>query len=132
MAAARSMGHCTAVDVRTYFDFAQLPHSDDKTAWCAAFVGYCLKRAGLTHSGSLLARSYLKWGFECSIRPYCIAVFSRPEAEVWQGHVGFVQGFGNGEIRLLGGNQHHCVNVRTFPRSRLLGTRWPFHLLEGE
>ena len=35
---------------------------DDETAWCAAFVGAMLKRAGIKGTGKLNARSYLDWG----------------------------------------------------------------------
>ncbi|MEZ5776014.1 MAG: hypothetical protein R3D33_15310 [Hyphomicrobiaceae bacterium] len=34
----------------------------DEVAWCAAFVGACLKRSGIAPTGSLMARSYLRWG----------------------------------------------------------------------
>ena len=34
----------------------------DEVPWCAAFVGACLERTGTAGTGSLLARSYLKWG----------------------------------------------------------------------
>ena len=33
----------------------------DSVAWCAAFVGYCLERAGLRSTRKLTARSYLGW-----------------------------------------------------------------------
>lgn len=35
---------------------------DDETAWCAAGVGWALKQAGLPNTGSLMARSYVKYG----------------------------------------------------------------------
>ncbi len=98
---------------------------NDETAWCAAFVGACLKRAGHAGSGSLMARSYLHWGRKLDkIRVGAIAVFSRG-ADPASGHVGFVAEDGGNEIVLLGGNQGDAVSVATFPRSRLLGLRWP-------
>jgi uncharacterized protein (TIGR02594 family) len=37
---------------------------DDETAWCAAYINWCLLRAGLPHTGKLNARSFLKYGDE--------------------------------------------------------------------
>jgi uncharacterized protein (TIGR02594 family) len=34
----------------------------DEVAWCAAFLGACLERAGVGSTRSLMARSYLAWG----------------------------------------------------------------------
>ena len=59
--------------------FADVGHSwvkDDETAWCAAFVGSCLEKAGLTSTRALNARSYLKWGRKIS-KPVvgCVVIF---------------------------------------------------------
>ena len=53
---------------------------DDETAWCAAFVGSMLKRAGFKHTGKLNARSYQNWGEPVereNARPGDIVVFTR-------------------------------------------------------
>lgn len=96
---------------------------DDETPWCAAFVGFCLERVGITSTRFESARSYLTWG-----RPLkepvlgCIVVLSREGG----GHVGFLTGVtGDGRVLLLGGNQANEVNVRAFPRDRVTGFRWP-------
>ena len=34
----------------------------DETAWCAAFVGHCLEKAGIRSTRALNARSYLGFG----------------------------------------------------------------------
>lgn len=97
----------------------------DEVAWCAAFVGACLARAGLRGTGSLQARSYLAWGQPVEgFRLGAIAVLSRG-SDTTQGHVGFLVGETATEIRLLGGNQSDAVTVEDFPKSRLLGLRWP-------
>jgi uncharacterized protein (TIGR02594 family) len=108
--------------------FADAGHpsiTSDETAWCAAFVGAALKRAGLTPSGSLLARSYLAWGQPLAQPvPGAIAVLSRgPDPAA--GHVGFLLAQTSSSIILLGGNQSDGVTVAAFPKSRLLGLRWP-------
>jgi uncharacterized protein (TIGR02594 family) len=67
---------------------AEIQH--DETAWCAAFVGAMLQRSGLAPSGSLMARSYLKWGVALKApRVGCIVVFWRGDPNSSSGHVGF-------------------------------------------
>jgi hypothetical protein len=40
--------------------------------------------------------------------------------------VGFVQSVNaDGSLNILGGNQGDAVNVRRFPRDRLIALRWP-------
>ncbi len=97
----------------------------DETAWCAAFVGACLARAGIEGTASLMARSYLAMGEPCTeIRPGAIAVLRRGE-DASLGHVGFVVGETETHLVLLGGNQSDAVSVAAFPRGDVLGLRWP-------
>lgn len=108
-----------------YRDAGHPEVGDDATAWCAAFAGACLERAGFDGTGSLMVRSYLVWGKPISDeRTGAIAVLSRG-ANPAQGHVGFLIGATETHLVLLGGNQSDQVNVQAFPRSRLLGLRWP-------
>lgn len=97
----------------------------DEVAWCAAFCGACLERTGIASTRSLLARSYLKWGVALA-RPRvgCIAVLSRG-SDPGKGHVGFWLGETDNAVILLGGNQGNAVSVAHYPKSRLLGLRWP-------
>jgi len=97
----------------------------DETAWCAAYVGACLERSGIASTRSLLARSYLAWGKPMTqLRMGAVAVFSRG-SDPSQGHVGFWLGEVDDDIVLLGGNQSNAVRVARYPKSRLLGVRWP-------
>jgi uncharacterized protein (TIGR02594 family) len=99
--------------------------ADDATAWCAAFVGACLDRAGVTGTRSLLARSYLDWGRPAETpEAGVIAVLSRGRDPAL-GHVGFLLGMTEDRVILLGGNQSDAVSVEAFERSRLLGLRLP-------
>jgi len=120
----------------------RLGHSwvtNDEVPWCAAYVGHVLSAAGFRSSGSLLARSYLKWGQPLAIpeaqsrgapkvRPGLalgsIAILSRGRNPS-QGHVGFLLGLDAAKVTLLGGNQGNAVTVARYARSRLLGLRWP-------
>jgi uncharacterized protein (TIGR02594 family) len=101
----------------------EVQHED--TAWCAAFVGAMLKRAGVTPSGSLLARSYLKWGVKLSVpKVGCIAVLWRGSPTASTGHVGFYVGENGDHVKLLGGNQGDGVSIASFPKARVLSYRW--------
>jgi uncharacterized protein (TIGR02594 family) len=106
-------------------DAGEVAKHHDEVPWCAAFVGACLDRAGLQGSGSLMARSYLRWGGSLGDGRFgAVAVLSRGRDPA-AGHVGFLVGETDGNILLLGGNQSNAVTVAAFPKSRLLGLRWP-------
>lgn len=111
--------------VLEYYSEAGFPGiKHDSVAWCAAFVGAMLARAGLPNSKSLAARSYLEWGRAThSPKRGDIVVFGRGTG--WQGHVAFYLGEANGRIYHLGGNQSDAVTVSSTPRSKVLGFRSP-------
>ena len=118
----------TARVLAYYADAGHPEIKDDETAWCAAFLGACLERAGLASTRSLMARSYAGWGEPLDeFRPGAIAVLSRT-ADPTLGHVGFLVGETADQIFLLGGNQNNRVSVESFPRTRLLGLRWPANM----
>ena len=112
--------------VLDYFRKAGQPMPDDETPWCAAFVGAVLAECGLQGTGSLAARSYLKWGQEVTLddaRPGDVVVFWRGSRDGWQGHVAFFHHRQGGKIYVLGGNQGNKVSVAGYAPNRLLGIR---------
>lgn len=97
----------------------------DSVAWCAAFVGHCLEKAGLRSTRRLNARSYLEWSIPVDLadaQEGDIVVFSRG-SKSWQGHVGFFVKMAGAMIEVLGGNQSDAVNIQRYAKSRLLGVR---------
>ena len=97
----------------------------DSVAWCAAFVGHCLERAGIRSTRRLTARSYLDWGVPVEIadaQTGDIAVIPRGTSS-WQGHVFFIDRIEGPWVWGLGGNQNDAVNVKRYPVSKLLGVR---------
>lgn len=108
--------------------YRDVGHADavhDEVAWCAAFVGACLQRAGIASTQSLLARSYLNWGEPIAGgRTGAIAVFSRG-SNASTGHVAFYLDGDATRVFVLGGNQDDAVTVTAIERDRLLGLRWP-------
>jgi len=108
--------------VQAYYRDAGFPGvKHDSVPWCAAFVGAMLKRANERPSGSLLARSYLKWG-EVLRQPKigCIVIMQRGNS-TFLGHVAFYAGPG----LILGGNQSDKVSIAGFDPRSVLGYRWP-------
>lgn len=97
----------------------------DDVAWCAAFVGHCLERAGIRSTRKLNARSYLDWGVPVETEDAQqgdIGVIPRGTSS-WQGHVFFIDRIEGGWVWGLGGNQNDAVNIKRFPVSKLLGVR---------
>ncbi len=109
-----------------YHHGTKLRGYDDKASWCSSFVDWCLVQAGITGTGSALARSWLEWG-----RPLaqpcvgCIVVLYRGEPSGWQGHVGFYLRADAQYVHLLGGNQLEQVREHFYPLESVLAYRWP-------
>lgn len=104
----------------------------DETAWCGAYVTLRLLEAGIPRDqipkAGAWARSYLNFGRPCEPRRGCIVVIERGEPG-GSAHVGFLEKIEGGQVWILGGNQSDTVNIKRFPRSAVLGFRWP---LQGE
>jgi uncharacterized protein (TIGR02594 family) len=98
----------------------------DEVAWCAAFVGHCLEKAGFASTRKLNARSYLTWGEKVAgleqAKEGDVVVFTRGSSAA-QGHVAFFLKVAGSQIEVLGGNQSDGVTVTRYPKSRLLGIR---------
>lgn len=95
---------------------------NDETAWCSAFVNWCVEQAGYEGTNSAWARSWLHWGRALD-RPTlgCIVVLTREGG----GHVGFYAGEEGANLKIFGGNQSNEVRESLYAKSRLLGYRAP-------
>jgi uncharacterized protein (TIGR02594 family) len=108
-----------------YASVGQAHVEHDDVAWCAAFVGHCLEKAGIRSTRRLNARSYLDWGVPVEIaeaRQGDIGVIPRGRSG-WQGHVFFIDRVEGQWVWGLGGNQDDAVSVKRYPASKLLGVR---------
>lgn len=94
----------------------------DSTPWCAAFVGYCLKKAGLRNTGTLWALHYATYGQKLKA-PVIGAIATKKRDG--GGHVFFVVDFDNTYVWGLGGNQRDAVNVMRYRRDELVSYNWP-------
>lgn len=102
---------------------------DDETAWCMAAVNSWVERSGKSGTKSLAARSALKWGKKLKKpKKGCVTVLWRDSPNSWKGHVGLYVKEDKKYVYLLGGNQRNEVNVSRYPKSRVLGHRWPVTL----
>jgi uncharacterized protein (TIGR02594 family) len=104
---------------------------DDETAWCAAFVGWCLKQAGLSNTGNLMARSYVRYGRGLDINKPAprgaIAVW--PRGKPPSGHVNFVLNDDGTYLTCIGGNQGNGrgggVTVTKDRKANVIALRMP-------
>lgn len=112
-----------------YFQDVGHKVKNDETAWCAAFVGSCLERAGIRSTRSLVAKSYLQWGRPTRTPKLgTIVVMNRPDdpqGRSWKGHIGFYMRETDRYVYLLGGNQKNAVNVSAYPKHLIKGYREP-------
>jgi uncharacterized protein (TIGR02594 family) len=108
------------------------PQASDEVAWCSAFIAWCLKKAGLPHSGSLMARSYTKYGIKQDkkkrIPRGAICVWPRGNDPVY-GHVNFCLDDDGQTITCIGGNQENGkgggVTISKYKKSRLVSAVMP-------
>ncbi|HEY3840263.1 MAG TPA: TIGR02594 family protein [Bryobacteraceae bacterium] len=97
------------------------------TAWCAAFVNWCLMQADATHLGYATAASWLKFGMPLAHPVYGCVVVVAPSSDTGSttGHVAFYGGSTGKNLWLLGGNQGRKVSWMQKDRGHARGYRWP-------
>lgn len=111
--------------VLNYFkEIGQTWVKDDETAWCAAFVNWCLLKSKKPTTGSLAARSFMNYSVATQ-NPEVgdIAVFWRGSKDGAEGHVAFYISETPNYVYVLGGNQSDQVNISKYSKANLLGFR---------
>jgi len=109
-----------------YNNHTNLVGYDDKISWCSSFINWCMAQAGITGTGSALARSWLDWGTALAAPQHgCVVVLTRDDPASWKGHVGFYLRHDADQIVLLGGNQLEQVGELAYPSKSVLAYRWP-------
>lgn len=95
--------------------------------WCAYFIGAALKANGIAHTGSGMARSYLKWGthvdFEDAQPGDVVVTWRGKSNDGITGHVFFFDGFSDAGLYGVGGNQGDSVSRQEFRRGKILAVR---------
>ena len=100
-------------------------NKSDETPWCSAFTNRIMELAGYEGTGSAWARSWLDWGREPADAEFGAGVVVVLARGSNSGHVGFLEDWEDGRVKLLGGNQGNAVSEAWFPMSRVLGYRVP-------
>ncbi|MCH2045117.1 MAG: TIGR02594 family protein, partial [Saprospiraceae bacterium] len=94
---------------------------DDETPWCASFVTWVMKKAGVDGGfGTAWANSWKNFGkaTDGNKPAYgAVGVLAR--------HVGFVVGKQGNHILLLGGNQGNMVKISKYSVSKFVAFRFP-------
>jgi uncharacterized protein (TIGR02594 family) len=106
---------------------------DDETPWCAAYVNWCLSQAGIDGTGSLMARSFTKYGKGLhrtdTIPRGSIAIW--PRGKPPSGHTNFVLlDDGSGYVWCIGANQSKAgttgaVTIAKYVKGQAVAYRWP-------
>lgn len=108
-----------------YHATTTLKATSDEIPWCAAFVCWCLEKAGIDSTRSAAAASYLKFGTKLkNPRLGCIVVFPRKGGH----HVGFYLGDHPGndcKIDVLSGNSADQVRISPYDKDSVLAYVWP-------
>ncbi len=117
-------------ELKAYLQKANPGLDPAQTPWCAGYIGSVLNASGLKGTGSLAAKSYLKYGQE-STNPTTgdIVVFNdlSGKNDPNRGHVGFVKSIDQkaGTVTVIGGNQDNQVSEKVYPISKVAGFRTP-------
>lgn len=102
----------------------------DETAWCAAFVNWCVMQSGYQPRGSAKVSDWWNWGRPvaptygaiCILQPLTVDQAS-------SGHIGFLHAQDANNVWLLSGNSQNQVRISAYPRSKLYTNapfRWAF------
>jgi uncharacterized protein (TIGR02594 family) len=102
-----------------YHATTSLAAKDDETPWCASFVNWVLKQAGVKGTGSAAAKSFITWGKRSEPTYGAIVVVKKIGAKSDQStgspsgyHVGFLVKKTATHVRILGGNQGGGTKVK--------------------
>lgn len=97
---------------------------DDETPWCAIFMQWCLKKAGLPFSYHANARYFLNYG-EHTVTPKLgdIVILWRGSIASSMGHVAFFVKENLDTVWLLGGNQNNKVTILPYSKKQVLEYR---------
>ena len=102
----------------------------DETAWCAAFVNWCILRSGYKPQGSAKVSDWWSWGRPVAATYGAIVITqSLTVDQASSGHIGFLHAMDATNVWLLSGNSKNQVRISAYPRSKLIHNapyRWPY------
>lgn len=102
----------------------------DETAWCAAFVNWCIKRAGYQPQVSAKVSDWWGWGRPVAATYGAICIMQPLTVDqANSGHIGFLHAMDATNVWLLSGNSKNQVRIAAYPKNKLIHNspyRWPF------
>lgn len=102
----------------------------DETAWCAAFVNWCIKRSGYQPQGSARVSDWWGWGRPVAATYGAICILQPLTVDqAGSGHIGFLHAQDATNVWLLSGNSKNQVRISAYPKSKLIHNapyRWAF------
>jgi len=99
------------------------PTLPDETHWCAAFVNWCVEKAGIASNNSPVVSSWTRWGQTLGVpRRGCIVTFKWDDGG---SHVAFFLGESGDKVYALGGNQSDGVWIMSYPKKNVTTYRIP-------
>jgi uncharacterized protein (TIGR02594 family) len=110
-------------------DLFKYPYLPDETDWCAAFVNWAVKNAGVRSANSALAFPWSKWGRALQTpRRGCVTTLQWDNG---RHHVTFYLGEIGNYIAALGGNQDDAVWISVYHKRHVLAYRVPADWPDG-
>lgn len=102
----------------------------DETAWCAAFVNWCVLRSGYQPKGSAKVSDWWSWGRPVAATYGAICILQPLTVDqASSGHIGFLHAQDATNVWLLSGNSKNQVRISAYPKSKLIHNapyRWAF------
>ncbi len=102
----------------------------DETAWCAAFVNWCVLRSGYSPKGSAKVSDWWSWGRPVAATYGAICILQPLTVDqASSGHIGFLHAQDATNVWLLSGNSKNQVRISAYPKSKLIHNapyRWAF------
>jgi len=116
-------------EIDKFFTATSMGAAHEDTAWCGAFVSWCMANSGnakvvADNRRSARAADWRSWGAPLGKPSIGAVAVLRPLVPKSSGHVGFVNGEDGGRVVLLGGNQHDQLCEAKFNKADVVQYRW--------
>lgn len=122
-------GRANNLTIMAWADELDQWYPDDATPWCGLFVAHCMAKGapGTPQDFNRLgARAWGAYGDPAEAWLGAIVTMWRTHpTRSWNGHVGLLVAQSETHFEVLGGNQSDSVNIKRFPRDRVLNLRGP-------
>ncbi|HRJ07664.1 MAG TPA: TIGR02594 family protein [Prosthecobacter sp.] len=116
--------------IQQYLASVGLPNKPDETAWCAAFVNWCLEQAGFRGARSGRVSDWWGWGRPVAATYGAVCILQPLGSDqATSGHIGFLHAMDATNVWLLSGNSKNSVRISAYPKNKLIHNapyRWPY------